>query len=158
MFSFFRHRRSGNTVIASDEDDFLRRFDRMVTPRRVFDAQGDTHSEIDMRLVERIEGLLVPLLGQWEQSDRWFHQIDVYGNGVRSLVFRRDIFPTEQVGALQALLTGEHEPFTVLCSVTDQMSSDDQLQTESTPDDYLGIFARSLLVTKPLANKLLQVT
>lgn len=154
MLSFFRSRREGNTEVVSGEHDFFRRLERMGTPRELFEAQGAEHSEIDLRLVEKIEGLLVPLLGQWEQTDRWFHQMDFYGDGVRSIMFRRDVFPKELVFALQALLVGEHEPFAIVCTVVDQLLSSAAVPACARPDDFLAIFARKLLVTKHLANEL----
>ncbi len=153
MRSLTRLHGDPSTEIVSGEHDFFRRLERLGTPRDLFEAQGTRHSEIDLRLVEKIEGLLVPLLGPWEQSDKWFHQMDFYGDGVRALVFRRDLFPKSQVAALQALLTGEQKGFAILCTVVDQPLSSGAASA-SQPDDYLAIFASKLLVTKSLAGEL----
>jgi len=155
VLSFFRSRRDGSTEVVAGEHDFWRRMERIQTPREVFEAQGAEHPESDLRLVHKIEELLVPLLGRWEQSDRWFHQMDWYGDGVRSLMFRRDVFPKDQVFAMQALLAGEHEQFAIVCSVVDSFASGAE-SSRGRPDDYLALFSHRLLVTQPLANELSQ--
>ena len=101
--------------IAAHDTDFHTRLERMLTPRRVFEAQGAAHADIDLRLVQLIEDLLVPALGRWEGSAVWFHQLDFYGDGVRSLTFSRDAFPVDHVKALQNLLRDEHAPFCIIC-------------------------------------------
>ncbi len=75
--------------IAAHDTDFHIRFEGMLTPRIVFEAQGAAHGDIDLRLVQSIEDLLVPSLGRWEASSEWFHQLDFYGDGIRSLTFSR---------------------------------------------------------------------
>lgn len=140
--------------VVAGEEEFYRRLERLATPRAVFEAQGAEHSQIDMRLVDKIESLLVPLLGRWEQTDRWFHQMDYYGDGVRSLMFRRDVFPRNQLHKLQALLVGEHQPFTILCMVIEQLMQSPGSKPKGRPDDFVALFAGKMLVTKALANEL----
>lgn len=152
MFSLFRSRRDSTTTVVSGMDPFLREFERMKANRSVFDAQGDEHGDIDMRLTSRIEEHLRPLLGKWEGSTNWFHQMDYYGDGVRALTFRRDIFPRHSVPSLQAMLAGEHSAFTILCIVTDDLM-DDTPKT-SAARDFLALFNTRMLVTKGLVNQL----
>ena len=152
MFSLFRSRRDASTVVVSGQDEFFRRLERMKPDRSVFDAQGDAHGDIDMRLTSRIEALLRPLLGKWEGSNAWFHQMDYYGDGVRALTFRRDVFPRDLVPTLQAMLVGEHVAFTILCIVTDDLM--DESGTASATSDLLALFSTRMLVTKGLANQL----
>lgn len=140
-------------VVVPGEHDFWMRFEHIQTPRSTFEAQGDSHGDIDLRLVERIENLLVPQLGPWENSDRWFHQMDFYGDGVRSLTFSHTTFPRGQIRELQALLVGEHTPFAILCTVTDAWNN--APEAPPTDDGYLAIFADQLLVTRPLAASLM---
>ena len=140
--------------VASHETDFFLRLEKMQTPRAVFEAQGEAHGEIDLRLVQSIEDLLVPSLGRWEQSSTWFHQLDFYGDGVRSLTFSRNAFPFEQVRSLQQLLHGEHAKFCILCIATDKMTELAQPAGSERDDDYLAIFATQLLATKAIAAQL----
>ena len=154
MFSFFSSRRDQSTVVVPGEHDFWLGFERLKTDRSVFESQGKTHSEIDLRLVDRIESLLMPALGPWEQTSRWFHQMDYYGDGVRALMFRRDVLPRNLLPKLQQLLIGEHESFTILCTVTDQFESPLLEAKGAREDDYLALFSDKMLVTKGLADDL----
>lgn len=140
--------------IAIHDTEFFMRLDRLLTPRCIFDAQGTAHGEIDLRLAQSIERLLVPILGRWEQSDQWFHQLDFYGDGVRSLTFSRGAFPFNQVRPLQQLLSGEHEPFCILCIATDKLGGKALSGKGEHGDDYVAIFANQMLATKALAATL----
>jgi hypothetical protein len=125
--------------------------EKLQTPRTTFEAQGETHGDIDLRLVNSIEDLLVPILGRWENSDVWFHQLDFYGDGVRSLTFRRAAFPYAQVKSLQQLLHGEHAPFCILCIATDTLAEAIEQGGPESEDDYLAIFSSNMLATKTIA-------
>jgi hypothetical protein len=154
VFSLFQSRRKGHAEVVSGEKDFFHRLENVAPDRSIFDAQGGEHGNIDLRLVEKIERLLVPLLGNWEQTDRWWHQMDYLGDGVRSLVFRRDLFPRSELPALQAILTGEHSEFTILCTVADALIDDETIPKSKRTDDYLAIFKDKMLITRALANDL----
>lgn len=136
--------------IVPHEIDFHTRFERMLTPRSLFEAQGAAHGDIDLRLVQSIEDLLVPLIGRWEASTKWFHQVDFYGDGVRALTFSRSSFPYGHVRQLQSLLRGEHAPFCILCIATDRLTEGEA----ETDHGYLGIFKDTLLATKNIASKI----
>jgi hypothetical protein len=136
--------------IAKHETDFFMRLETLQTPRSFFEAQSGAHGDIDLRLVQRIEDLLVPALGPWEQSDQWFHQIDYYGDGVRSLTFRRSVFPFAFIPALQGLLCGEHERFCILCIASDKLCGASPAGGSAREDDYLAIFSNRMLATKEL--------
>ena len=103
--------------VAKNEKTFWKRFETFTAPTSVFDAQGDDHGDIDLRLVEKIEDYLVPKIGNWEKSDRWYHNIDFYGDGVRSLELSVDCFCPSYIQAFQSMLVGEHSDFTILCKV-----------------------------------------
>jgi len=153
MLSLFRSRREQSTVVVADRDALFRQLGRFATPRSVFDAQGDQHGQIDLRLVTKIEDMLVPALGRWEQSSEWFHQMDYYGDGIRSLTFRRTAFPRERLADLQALLVGEHESFGILCIVIDRATTE-YCETPDPPDEYLILLSKRIIVTRRLANEL----
>ena len=140
--------------VALHDTDFFLRLERMQTPRAVFEAQGTTHGEVDFRLVQSIDELLIPHLGRWEESDTWFHQLDYYGDGVRSLTFSRAAFPFEHVKSLQRLLQGEHSSFCILCIATSSLGAPIDQIGSSPEDDYLAIFANGLLATKAIAARL----
>ena len=148
MFSIFRARTKGNHIVLS-ESKFWPRFERECTDESVFDAQGDEHSEIDMRLVDKIGSVLHPKIGDWESSGDWCHNLDYYGDGVRSLQFNWSVFSADFIEPLQALLTGEHEPFCILCKVFEDMLSE-----ETTMIGSVAIFSDRVLISRPIAAKL----
>ena len=78
--------------------------------------------------------------------------MDYYGDGVRALIFRRDIFPRHELPALQAMLVGEHGAFTILCIVMDDILDGDSESGGSS--DFLALFSTRMLVTRRLANEL----
>ncbi len=134
-------------VVTLTEPMFWSSLESFCAPRSVFDAQGDDHADIDLRLVDSIESFLVPTLGQWEQSDRWWHQLDFYGDGIRSLSFAATSFSPSFVPAFQQFLFGEHEHFCILCQVSQSLGG-----TEDTKIGSLAVRADSLLVSYPLAE------
>jgi hypothetical protein len=136
--------------IAAHDTDFHQRLERRLTPRDVFDAQGAAHGDIDLRLAQAIEDVLVPRLARWEASEKWFHQLDFYGDGVRSLTFSRSVFPYDQISQLQRLLRGEHADFCILCIATDRLAGGES----ATDDDYLAIFKDALMATPNLASQM----
>ena len=148
MFSIFGPKEGPKNFVVS-EDEFWARLDDECTDAAVFDAQGDEHSEIDMRLVDKIDAYLQPQIGDWEDSDDWYHKLDYYGDGIRSLLFNKAVFEPEFIAALQRLLTGEHEPFGILCQVFEDISSDDDNRIGS-----IAIFSDRIMVSQPLARVL----
>lgn len=154
MFSLFRSRRDETTEVVAGEHDFFLRLERLMPNRAAFESLGDQHGETDLRLVQKVEDTLVPVLGNWEQSTTWFHQMDYYGDGVRSLTIERSSFPKEHLARLQKLLVGEHQLFTILCIVTDSLMSSEGERAARREDDYLALFPRKILVTRALANDL----
>ena len=153
MFSLFRSRRTGETEVAENERDFFRRYESLLPSRAVFEAQGEAHGQIDLDLTRKLEDLLRPKLGAWEQSNRWFHQMDFYGDGVRSLIFRRDLFPRAEIPVMRAMLVGDHADFTILCCATDDLlASEERRRTMN--DDYLAIWKHGFLATRQLADLL----
>ena len=150
MTGLFRGNKTSTHVIS--ETELWERLEKERTSDAVFDAQGDEHSYIDMRLVEKIEGFLVPKIGKWELSDRWYHKLDFYGDGIRSLSFGWDSFQPEFVGALQGMLSGEHEPFCILCQFYEDFGS-----TADTRIGSMAIFSDRVLVSRPVAARLASV-
>jgi hypothetical protein len=111
------------------------------------DELGDSHGDVDLRLVLLIKDVLEPLLGaEGCEDEPWFHLMDYYGNGVRHLEFKPGAFPMSVIPALQALLVGEHAPFSILCWAP--------LSGDSPPDHEQGlaIFSDRLLITAKLAG------
>lgn len=148
MFSLF-HRKYKDGVLIVSESEFWDRLESESTDRDFFDAQGDEHSEIDMRLVEKIEGYLVPIIGRWENPSNWFHQMDFYGDGIRSLSFTWSFFKKEFIDELQGFLVGEHEPFCILCQFHEDINS-----LEDTKIGSLAIFSNRLMVSRKVAQLL----
>ncbi len=134
-------------VVAATEPAFWNAFESFCAPRSIFDAQGGRHGEIDLRLVESIESFLIPVLGEWEASDDWWHQLDCYGDGIRSLSFSADSFSPAYVPAFQRMLVGEHEPFCILCQIHRSLAGIDDTKIGA-----LAIRSDRLLVSYPLAE------
>ena len=107
------------------------------------------HSEIDLRLIDKIEDLLHPIIGDWEDSDTWYHKMDYYGDGIRSLMFNWSVFDADFVPKLQALLVGEHDPFCILCQIFEDIGADE-------PDRFgtIAIFSNRLVISRAIANRL----
>lgn len=109
-------------IVTKTEEEFWKKLKDFTAPHSVFDAQGEDHGDIDLRLVEKIDGYLVPKIGQWEQSDRWFHNIDFYGDGIRSLELCAQSFSPPYLQDFQGMLIGEHSDFTILCKILTDFS------------------------------------
>ena len=148
MFSIFRTKRNGGRIVVG-ETKFWARLKSECADEAVFDAQGDEHSEIDMRLVEKIGSVLHPQIGDWESSDDWYHNLDYHGDGIRSLTFNWSVFSADFIEQLQSLLVGEHEPFCILCQIFEDIGSDDDTRIGS-----IAIFKDRLVVSRQIAKKL----
>ncbi len=131
------------------ERDFRRMLDRDNPNQAVIEAQGDDHEDIDMRLVEKIDAYLAPILGDWESSEVWWHNLAVHGHGIRSLLFSESAFDPGFIDTLQGFLTGEHEPFCILCQVFESLGDDDENRVGS-----IAIFHDHITLSRPLARKL----
>jgi hypothetical protein len=131
------------TVTKSDEE-FWEKLEDFAPPRSIFDAHGEEHGDIDLRLVQKIENYLAPKIGQWEQSDRWFHNIDYYGDGIRSLAFAEIYFSPSYLPDFQDMLVSEHSDFTILCKVSTDFSD------SGTRIGSVAICKNRLLVSYPL--------
>ena len=104
-------------IVTKTDAVFWEKLEDFTPPRSVFDAQGEDHADIDMRLVEKLSSYLVPRIGPWEQSDRWFHNIDYYGDGIRSLDLCAQSFSPTYLQDFKDMLVGEHSDFTILCKI-----------------------------------------
>ena len=149
MFKFYAGQRLPRVHVVSTEAEYWKLVGRFSGPRSVFDAQGAAHGEIDLHLAESIESLLVPLVGPWEQSERWFHNVDFYGDGVRSLLFRDTDFPPECIPQLQSLLREEAAEFCIHIHLCDKLTGEN-IKTIGA----VAIMRDHLVVTKALAQSL----
>ena len=132
-------------TVTKTEEEFWQQLEGFTSSRSVFDAQGEEHSNIDFRLAEKIDDYLSPNLGKWEQSDIWFHNIDFYGDGIRSLEFVADSFSPAYLRDFQAMLAGEHSEFAILCKVLTNFSD------TGTRIGSIAIRSDRILVSYPLA-------
>jgi hypothetical protein len=109
-------RRPRINVVASD-DAFWERFKRDCPSSEVFvNSSGEASERVDLRLVEKIEALVRPVLGPWERGNpAWWHNIDWNDDGVRSLSFNIQSFQRSFIASFHNLLVGEHANFCVLC-------------------------------------------
>ena len=148
MFNLFQKKYKSGVLVVS-EAELWDRLEGECTRREFFDAQGDEHCQIDMRLVTKIEEYLVPIIGQWENSDAWFHQMDFYGDGIRALSFSLSVFRNDFIDYLQSLLVGEHEPFCILCKIHENLGG-----IEDTKIGTLVIFSNRLMLSRRVAQLL----
>jgi hypothetical protein len=88
--------------------------------RHWFTVQGQRHADTDLALYGLIEERLGPLLGESgiEERHKWFQETDYYGNGIRHLEFKPDVFQPEHIWLLHPLLKGRHRWFGILCWAT----------------------------------------
>lgn len=110
--------------IVETEAEYWGLVGRFSGPSEVFDAQGDAHGEIDLALSNAIEDILVPVVGPWEQSGVWFHSMDFWGDGIRSLIFRKGDFPFHLIPKLQALLVGDAAAFCITVQICNRLLGD----------------------------------
>lgn len=148
MFNLFSRKYKNGMLIVS-ETEFWDRLESECTDRKTFDSQGAEHGDIDMRLVEKIENYLVPIIGRRENTSNWFHQMDCYGDGIRSLSFSLNFFRKDFIDHLQNFLVGEHEPFCILCQLHEDLGSERDTKVGS-----LAIFPNKLMVSKNVAQLL----
>lgn len=150
MFNLFASKRSTKIQIAKSGEQLLSLMKRAVQSRQaMLDAHGDEHSDIDLRLVMKINQVLEPLIGRSEgQGAVWFQSMDFYGDGVRHLEFHLGRFPLSAIADLQALLSGEHSPFGILCWTP--------MEPDVPPEQEQGIaiFSDVIVVTAKMASRM----
>ncbi len=145
MIDLFSLKRDGALEIAKDNDDLLARMGRAIVHRQPALDALDQHDEVDVALVERIEEILKPSLGRSDGSDAvWFQSMDWYGDGIRHLEFQPNRFPPDAIGPSQALLTGDHANFGILCWTP----------LKEGGSDGLVIFNDRLILTEGIARAL----
>jgi hypothetical protein len=112
-----------NIRSVATEDEYWAAVQQLKGSSEFFEEQGDSHGHIDANLQESVEGVLVPVVGPWENSDVWFHNQDFYGDGVRSLTFRAGEFPWATVPRLQKLLVGDAARFCISVHFCDSLEA-----------------------------------
>ena len=138
-----------NRFVKATEAEFWEAFSSFCPPGGFFDIQDEAQCEIDRRLVEAIDAVLVPRLGRWQESKQWQRQSDVYRAGIHSLVFSAASFDSDFVPSLQRLLVGEHEIFCILCQVLPSLGGPSESRIGS-----VAIRSNRLLVSYPLVKYL----
>ena len=138
--------------VAKDEPTLWELVGQLSAPSSVFDAQGDAHGHIDGLLQDKIEAVLVPIVGPWEGSESWFHNQDFYGNGVRSLLFSANAFPWSTVPALQACLADDAAQFCIAIRLCDQLST-----AHGRTVGVLVILQHHIVVTQSVADLLASI-
>ena len=152
MFNLFsRSQGSGARVLS--ERRLWQFLDEDKRNEDAIEAQGDDHERIDLRLVDKIESYLTPILGDWESSEIWWHDLTVDGNGIRSLLFTEAAFDPKFIDELQRFLTGEHEAFCILCQIFESLGGKDDTRIGT-----IIVFSDEIVVSKPVARKLALVT
>ena len=117
-------RELGAVEVFSGLQDLFARLSRIV---HRFDTSTSQHGECDLRLVYKLEACVEPLLGQPGIDDnRWFHEMDFYGDGVRLVEAEWNTLSTPLLKTLQGLLVGEHKQFCVLWKVYENFHGDDK--------------------------------
>ena len=132
-------------TVTKTEAAFWERLGSFIPSRSVFDAHGEDHGDIDLRLVEKLDGYLVPKIGQWEESEVWFHNIDYYGDGIRSLDLSAHSFSPSYLQDFQDMLVGEHSDFTIICKICTDFSD------AGARIGSLAVRSSEILVSYPLA-------
>jgi len=134
-------------------DDFWSQLSSQCTDDSIFDSQGEDHERIDLRLVERIDALLEPILGDPEDSPDWWHNLDCYGDGIRPVSINMKALEADYLSTLQGFLVGEHEPFCILVQVHEDLHSD-----ADTKIGCIAIFAQKVMLSRGIARKLTVAT
>lgn len=94
-----------------------------------FEAQGELHEDLDIALVDKIDGFVKPLLGDYEKTDRWFHNVSLCnGDGVRGISIDIEDVTNDLIIGLQGTLVGQHVDFCAFCNVYENHSSEDSIR------------------------------
>jgi hypothetical protein len=142
------HEHPGPSIhVVENEDEYWHLIEKYSGPRSFFDAQGELHGEIDIRLADAIDSVLIPLVGDWEMSEVWFHNTDFYGDGTRSLTFRHTDFPFSCVPKLRGLLTGEATEFNISIVLCDTLAASDNKTSGA-----IGITRDNIVVTRDVSD------
>ena len=137
--------KSNVTVIPNDQ--LWSEIDSFVAPSTIFDEQGEAHEEIDIRLIEKIDAYLVPLLGDYEKTESWFHSMLCNGDGIRAISLNQGSLSNEVILNLQAMLLGESVAFTILLNLHREYASN-----EDTKIGTLLICADKLVISKEVVS------
>ncbi|MGI9233778.1 MAG: hypothetical protein ACR2RD_09125 [Woeseiaceae bacterium] len=129
--------------------NFWSRLPSECTDTSIFDAQGDDHERIDLRLVEKIDALLEPKFGDPDNSPDWWRNLDCYGDGIRSVSVNMKVLGPNVLSTLQGFLVGEHEPFCILVQVHEDFCGD-----ADTKIGCVAIFADKVMLSRGIARKL----
>lgn len=138
--NLFELRELGTVEVFPDTRELFNRLSQLT---HEFDTSTDAHSECDLRLVEKLEAVVVPLLGeQGIDDERWFHEMDYYGDGVRLIEAEWNTLTPQLIRMLRALLCGEHEKFCVLWKVYENFGAEEKGERGAAV-----VFADRILVT-----------
>jgi hypothetical protein len=138
-----------NRIVKASEAEFWEAFSSFCPPGSFFFGNDIPHKDIERRLVEAIDALMVPRLGTWQASGKWRHEAGVYRDGIRSLVFSAENFDPDLVPALQRLLVGEHDVFCILCKIVPSLDGPSEARIGS-----IAIRSNRLLLSYPLVKYL----
>ena len=138
---------SGTFVVTDDE--FWSRLDSECIDRSHFDTQGDDHERVDLELVDKINTLIEPVLGEANENSRWWHNLECHGDGIRPLSMDFEVLNPQWLAQFQFMLVGPYEPFCILLQVHEQLYGEDDSKI-----GCVAIFNQKTMVTRGIANKL----
>jgi hypothetical protein len=136
-----------NRTVKATESEFWGAFSSFCPPGGYFDGPGSAQRDVDRRLGEAIEALLVAQLGPSETSGTWRHELGAYRAGIHSLRFSAAGFDPGLVPSLQALLVGEHDVYCIVCQVFQSLSAPSEARIGS-----VAMRSNRLLVSYPLVE------
>ena len=136
------------TFVVSNEE-FWSRLSSECADESIFDGQGVEHERIDLRLVDKIHALLVPILGEPDGSVDWWHNLDCYGDGIRSVSLNLQVLEPRYLREFQGFLSGEHDLFCILVQVHEDLDSDSDKKI-----GCFAIFSQKVMVTRGIAQRL----
>lgn len=131
------------------DEDFWSRLEKECEDHAFFDAQGSAHERIDLRLVDKIHALFEPDLGDADDNPNWWHNLECYGDGIRSLSMNIGALRDNYLAELQGFLEGEHEPFCILVQLHDDFFGD-----ADTKIGAVAIFARKAMISSGAAQRI----
>lgn len=136
--------------IVESAADLVDRMSALLRPRQAALAAipGDDYFDVDGRLMDRVEEVLVPMLGSnVGDGASWYQHCGNNDDGVRHLAFDEAHFPAAALSGLHALLSGEFAPFCILCWINRRDASGDY-------EEGLVLFSDTLVITRGLARAL----
>ena len=129
-------------------EEILKNLDSFLTAEKFFISQGEEHEDIDIELVEEIDNLLIPIIGNYENTGEWYHSMLCNLDGIRALSLNLSHLSNKILLNLQGLLKNKTQEFCIFINVHNKFSDN--------TDNKIGtilILTNKVICAKEVANE-----